>query len=429
VEPARPPPVSVLLITAEGWRRDHMSAYGYPRETTPRLDAFYAQSVVLERLWSPIAASAPAHASLLTATYPSRHGLTAMGVPKAPLETSDARRTAAELLAAQGYACNAYVTLDTVAARSGLGAGFVFVDEPAELPPDPNQLALRASRWLELQGSKRPFFLWLHFKGGCEPNAPPPPFSKAFAADAALAARLDGFGVDWSRFDLGFNRLLKIRMFSPELEGSVDPRGARLPPVDRAAFERLHDRYDGDLRATDAAIGDVLDRLDALGLAPRTLVVFAAAYGQSLGERTEIGHGELNRENLLATAAFRAPGAAPKRLDELASLVDVLPTALACAGLAAGARLAAQGDGRDLTPEGEQRDAVLAERATREQEKNSPGPQWALITPEWKLVHRPELTDALFDLRADPEEARNVAAEHPIVARELLAQLRELRGR
>lgn len=418
----RPAKVSVIVVTAEGWRPDHTRRRGWFRDTTPSIDAFHERGVSFERIYSSIAASAPAHASLFTAADSVRHGWTALGLPKGPLADTSLK-TAAELLAAEGYACAGFASLETVGPATGIGAGLAFHDDPGDAPRDAPDVAARASKWLEIQAPKRPVFLWVHFKGGCEPNRPPAPYAGAFASEPKLIERLDALGVEWKRFDTGFNRTLRVRMFFPELDWSNSIKVVDIPPVDREVLERLYGRYDGDLLATDAAFATLLDKVDELGLAQSTLVVFAGVYGQSLGERAEIGHGELFREQLAITAAFRAPGVAPRRLEELASLVDVLPTAFAAAGIPAGKALVEQGDGLDLGPEGEQRDAVIAERATREQERNSPGRQWALYTPEWKYVRRPELTDVLFDLRADPDERKNVVRERAELAEALKATL------
>jgi arylsulfatase A-like enzyme len=422
-EPAAPErKTSVLVVTAEGWRPDHTKRGGWFRDTAPTIDAFHEQNVSFEKLLAPIASSAPAHASLFTASDSPRHGWTALGIPKAPLADPELK-TAAELLAAEGYTCAGFASLDTVGPKSGLGAGLSFLDDPGDEPRDASDVAARASKWLEIQGTKRPFFLWVHFKAGCEPNVPPSPYSQAFPVEPKVLEHLDGLGVEWPRFDNRFNKTLRVRMFFPELQTAASIREADVPPIDRDAFARMYGRYDGDLLATDAAFGALLGKLDELGLAPTTLVVFAGVYGQSLGERMEIGHGELVREQLAITAAFRAPGGAPRKLDELASLVDVLPTAFAAARLPAGDKLSAQADGLNLLPDGEQRDAVLAERATRDQERNSPGRQWALYTPEWKYVRRRDLTDQLYDLRADPGERTNVIREKPDLAEALKATL------
>ena len=66
---------------------------------------------------------------------------------------------------------------------------------------------------------------------------------------------------------------------------------------------------------------------------------------------------------------------------------------------------------------------MLVQRATRENEKNPQGPVYALYTERWKFVHRPEQSDLMFDLEADPHKDKTVFGDHPQKGNELLKQL------
>ena len=71
--PAKP---HILFIVLDTMRRDRLSLYGYPRETSPHLDAFAQGAAVFERAVSAAQWTIPSHASLFTGLYPSTHGLT-----------------------------------------------------------------------------------------------------------------------------------------------------------------------------------------------------------------------------------------------------------------------------------------------------------------------------------------------------------------
>ena len=68
------PPPSLVVVTLDTTRVDHLSCYGYERETSPHLDALAAQAVRYRRAWSTSSWTLPAHASLFTGLYPSHHG-------------------------------------------------------------------------------------------------------------------------------------------------------------------------------------------------------------------------------------------------------------------------------------------------------------------------------------------------------------------
>jgi uncharacterized sulfatase len=63
----------ILLIVLDTLRADRLSCYGYPRETSPHLDAFAESSVLFERAISPAQWTIPAHASFFTGEYPTTH--------------------------------------------------------------------------------------------------------------------------------------------------------------------------------------------------------------------------------------------------------------------------------------------------------------------------------------------------------------------
>ena len=68
---------NILLITLDTTRADHLSAYGYYRETTPVLDKLAHKSVFFEHFVAPMATTLPTHTSLFTGTYPLEHGVRA----------------------------------------------------------------------------------------------------------------------------------------------------------------------------------------------------------------------------------------------------------------------------------------------------------------------------------------------------------------
>jgi arylsulfatase A-like enzyme len=408
-------PPAVVLITFEGVRPDHLGSLGWHRETSPELDRFFASAVVFERAFTASPASTAGHLSILTASEVPSHGLSILGIPRTPWASTPERRSAAEVLASRKWRCAAFVSSKAVGTASGLGAGFYFVDGPDTDVRDPAEVATRVERWLDVHGKER-FFLWLHFEGALEPHRPADPYLTMFHADEGVERAIERAGVSAERFNQGgFANSLLIKMFFPELDGQVTPKGVVLPRVEDQHLRLLYDRYDGDVRATDAAIGRVLAKLDASGVSRRAVVALASVSGMAFGEHATLGRAEVTTEIAHVFAAVRAPGLAPARSSAVVSLVDLLPTALARTDAAD----ALSGrDGIDVLQGG--REYALSVRPTREGERNPPGPIYALYGERWKFVHRPEQTDQLFDLGADPLEASSVLKEHPEVAAAML---------
>jgi choline-sulfatase len=106
----------------------------------------------------------PAHASLLTAAYPPRHGVRDNQVFALPAEIA----TFPAALKERGYATGAFVSAVVLDRHFGLNRGFdVYDDEIAGPERSASETLARAERWID--GSGRPFFIWIHL---FEPHAP-----------------------------------------------------------------------------------------------------------------------------------------------------------------------------------------------------------------------------------------------------------------
>ena len=93
--PTRP---DIILIVLDTLRADRLSCYGYPRETSPHLDAFAQGGTLFERAISPAQWTIPAHASFFTGEYPSTH--TTVQIYD---RHSESQATLAEMLRRAGY--------------------------------------------------------------------------------------------------------------------------------------------------------------------------------------------------------------------------------------------------------------------------------------------------------------------------------------
>ncbi|MFM7297178.1 MAG: sulfatase-like hydrolase/transferase, partial [Planctomycetota bacterium] len=388
------------------------------------LDALARGGVTFARTVTPMPAPAAAHLSLFTALDPRAHGANKLGSPKA-WSSRDGARTAAELLSAELYRTGAILSHRGLGKATGIPSGFANVDEPESGTRDAATAAARAVKWIEVNGGER-VFLWVHLKGGLEPNVPSAEQLERFPRGPELEARLAGLGVPPERFnDGGFQKTTLVRMLFPELDAPQIHKQFQVPRIDGGRFLELFRRYEADLAAADEALGRIVDALAKKPAGERAVLVVAGVYGQALGEKAELGHGEMTRENLLVPALLHARELAPRSVPATVSLRDVLATAVKFAGAKAWAGRAAQG-AQDLL--GDPIDGALASRPEREHEKNAPGPVHVLYTSKWRYVHRPTRTDQLFDLSADAAEADNVIAAHPDVAAARLAEVRARLG-
>jgi len=380
-------PASLILVSIDTLRADHLGAYGYARPTSPNLDRLARRGVRFADVVTQSTSTKMSHKSIFASALPTRHRGSLAGL-----------ETLAETLAAAGYDTAAFVDGGYMRNRFGNGDGFaLYVDDlsgaalPGERPVADRKgggfevLLPRAQAWLA-ERSSRPFFLFLHSYDVHCPYDPPEEFRRLFEDSGARSVDLEG--------------LCGWRDFGPQ----------RLTPAVRAA---IRDRYDGGIRHADARLGAFLDRLGAAGLLERTVVAVVSDHGESLGERDWVGHNRLHVPQLFVPWIMAGPGLpAPRVVETPAELVDVMPTLLDLLGYPvpeglAGMSLMPAVQGTGGVPD---RLRVCEIRGAR-----------ALLRGPWILVQR--IRDGaplwLYRRDLDPEAARNLASQNPEVVREI----------
>ncbi len=166
--------------------------------------------------------------------------------------------------------------------------------------------------------------------------------------------------------------------------------------------------YYGMTSFMDAHIGRILDKLDELGLAEDTLVVFTTDHGHNLGNHGLIAKAFMYEDNVRLPFLVRWPGHVPAghTSDALQGLVDLVPTFLT----AAGTQVPGEMTGVNQLPAwcGEQdrvRDHVLIEHRHQPTKLTIR----SYIDQSYKMnLYRGKDWGELFDLQKDPGEVRNV---------------------
>jgi arylsulfatase A-like enzyme len=378
-------PTSILLVTLDTTRADRIGCYGREDAGTPALDALAARGARFERAYTTAPITLPAHASLLTGSYPPRHGLRDNGL--AALDGGV--ETLAETCARAGLRTAAFVSGFPLARAFGLAQGFERYDdelgsaagEPAgairERRGDETVRAARA--WLAELAPGTPFFLWVHLFDPHDPYRAPEEFGRRFPLDA----------------------------------------------------------YQAEVSFADAAVGQLLAALAEAGWREDTLVAATADHGEGLGEHGEETHALLLHDSTLRVPLILVgPGVEPRVVAAPVSLADVAATLVELARIDDGGVFSSHA-GRSLVPL--LRGGAAGERALYF-ETLFPRLHfgWSelvgLARAEWKYVEAPGALDRdgraaaeLFAPASDPAERSERAAERPELARSLAEELHALR--
>ncbi len=373
---------SLLLLVVDCLRADHVGVYGYGRPTSPNLDALAAQGVTFRDAYAQAFWTRPSVPSLLTGLYPSEHGLLAWekdakGKIVGPALSAEVE-TLAERLQADGYRTALFADQVQLSRRFRLGQGFEVYESSIG---NAANIQRRFQRWLDGLGPGR-FFAYLHYLEVHWPYCPPRGPRGRFDP---RQSKLD-FCADWRR-----------------LRDRIDAGEVRLDADDRASMVA---RYDEEILGLDWWLGELFRELERRGRWDDTLVAVTADHGEEFLEHGKIGHendlwNELLHVPLIVKPPSAWPGPRGVVLDPLVETRQIAATFLEAAGSPQEGSLVPQLAGRG----GTEREFVVAE--SRE--------AVAVRTADWKLlVRRADGQVALYDLRSDPGEQRDVAAERPL---------------
>src|SRR3954464_6994572 len=111
---------SILLVSIDTLRADHIGSYGYKAAATPVIDALAARGLRFEQAETVTPLTLPAHTSLLSGTFPAFHG----GRDNGSFYVGDEVTTLAEVLKAHGYRTGGFVGAYVLDHRWGIAQGF-----------------------------------------------------------------------------------------------------------------------------------------------------------------------------------------------------------------------------------------------------------------------------------------------------------------
>jgi len=176
-------PPSVLLVTLDTTRADHLGCYGSPFASTPNLDQLARDGVRFDDALSPVPLTLPSHASILTGMVPRRHGVRNNALFRLGPEPA----VLAGELQRHGYRTAAFVSAVVLDRITGLDRGFEHYDDSVRIGSRRafNYKERAASQTNDavfdhLESLTEPFFLWVHYFDPHLPFEPPEPFRARF---------------------------------------------------------------------------------------------------------------------------------------------------------------------------------------------------------------------------------------------------------
>jgi arylsulfatase A-like enzyme len=435
-------PLNVLLIVTDSTRRDFVSIYdGDKLADTPNLDALGKEGLVFDRAVPEAMPTVAVRRALLTGTrsFPFRDWKVAPKLPQFPgwSPIPAYKRIFTEFLHDAGVE-TAYVTDNPflVGPRFARFRGTLDTVKPIydqaeyrvwNIGVDKDTRATRA----QIENYLLPALEGTEAEARIKENVG---FNRGRRGDELSGARTLKAGMEVLRelkdkqpFFLGvdafdpheaWNVPTAFRLRFPDHKG-VEPilpfktPNSKIESLDvtQDQIDRVRELYAGELTYIDAWIGRLLNLLDDLGLADRTVVYYLSDHGILLGEHDRLGKdgSMLGKEIHSVPYMIRHPGGkrAGDRSDYFVSTHDVAPTILSLQGLTVPGKM----DGEDLSVMFEGADPPAREHwSTAYSAYVAAGDgRWLLIADNQGKERR------LFDTEADPDEENDVAADNPDV--------------
>jgi arylsulfatase A-like enzyme len=390
---------NILFITSDQQHWNTLGLAN-PEVKTPNLDRLAAQGTVFRRAYCPNPTCSPTRASIITGKYPSQHGCWSLGTKLSEAEHTVGEDFAAAgyQTALVGKAhfqplrgTDEFPSLESHPIMQDLDFwrqfdgpfyGFQHV-ELARNHADEAHVGQHYAIWLEENGchnwrdyfrpptgnndrqkhkwlipekyhygtwiaersialleayqkSGQNFFLWASFFDPHPPYLVPEPWDTMYDPE-----RLTVPTIVEGEHEHNPPHFQLTQQAKPDFSPWQEPEGKGM----HGFHSHLHDKqelaqdiaiYYGMISLMDKQIGQILDKLDDLGLAENTLVVFTSDHGHFYGHHGLIAKGPFHYEDMIRIPFMaRFPGHIPAgaQSDSLQSLVDLAPTFLSVAGL------------------------------------------------------------------------------------------------
>ena len=351
---------NILFLVLDAVRTDHVSCYGYDRETTPTMDALAADGIRYDNAFAPSIWTPTVHGSIFTGQYPSHTGIygNSLGIP-------EEFETLPETLKAAGYrtftaSAGAHIRASRGYARGGdeyvstrrISADMKFFKKVLTDRSFAKQVAFSVTRGPDdksrykydrlrkfiddASDSGSPFFGFINAKTAHQPFNPPRPYKRMFCDELErpsleLVERVrDKLGLSTQR--VGGRDTEKIRTVAHS--GGDEVLAGELSLTDQE-WSVIESWYDGAIRYLDDLVGTLVEHLKRQGEYENTTIVVASDHGDHFGDHGLTSHLFCLYDSLVRVPLVIKPATtdvAGRVIDNQVSLTDLHRTFVEVAG-------------------------------------------------------------------------------------------------
>jgi choline-sulfatase len=413
----------LLYIDIDTLRPDHLGCYGYHRNTSPNIDAVAETAVRFEGVHASDVPCLPSRTALLTGRFGIHNGVVNHGGTDADPVIDGADRRFWSRLQLESFPSRLKNTgmktasVSSFAHRHSAFHWYAGFDEAYNVGKfgleTADEVFAIAADWLRRRGREEDWFLHVHMWDPHTPYRSPASYGEPFAADPLPAWLTEEVRQEhWE--GCGPHSAQECAGYAPNPKGpAVFPRQPQQIP-DMSAVRQMFDGYDTGVRMADDYVGRLLDLLAELQVDGDTAVMISSDHGETLGELNVYGdHQTADEITTRVPMILRWPGLTPGRREALHYQIDVTATILELLGEKVPERWHGESFAKALragTDEG--RAALVVSQAAWACQRGVRFDDWMYIETLHDAYHLYD-DPMLFDLRVDPHETCNLAADQP----------------
>lgn len=412
---------NVILIVVDALRADHLSCYGYSKQTSPNIDHLATKGVLFLQAFSQATWSLPSFASIFTSRYVPQHK-----VFNIKTKLDNAEITLAEILKIFGYKTVAFTSGVLLNKQFNLCQGFdVYEDIPFE--KSTREAMKRPIREMmpdiltRLRNNRdKKFFLFLHVM-----EAHPPLHLPVDGDDNMFDPEYQGI-ID----DLSLNFSLKRKAYG----NLIFQKNGEIIQLGQNDINHIISHYDAAINYTDSYIGKLLDELKKIELINNSIIILTADHGLDLFDHNTLFNypPQMPYDEIIHVPLIIVHPDIRRRVkvtSESVQLIDILPTILEFLHIPP----KEDAEGKSLVSlikkeRGPSLDRFVYSTGSRERNEDIWKCTYAIRTPKWKLLMRSFArqysTFELYNIKEDPKELNNQIYRETAMRNQLIIKLR-----
>jgi arylsulfatase A-like enzyme len=402
---------NILIIVMDTVRQDHLSCYGYPRETTPTLVNLAKESKVYYNAYSTSSWTNPAHASLFTGLYPITHKTT-----QKSWQMSHNLTSLAEVLRNKGFETFGIVENPMLGKHNNFNQGFSRYYSTWRKKMNgkgENVSFLLFKKCIQDHNEKKPFFIFINFIGPHSPYTSSQQFRDRFVSNPSIKCTSNL----WRKYYVG------KKYFSED------------------ELQHLRELYDAEILYVDYLIGKIIDELKRTNLWQNTVFIVTSDHGENIGHHDHMDHVfSLYESTIKIPLIVHYPKLIlPNSKDyDVAQLTDIFPTVLGIVEIdseeypSQGFNLLKNGLRKERPVFTEYYYPNQALKAFKLQDRRNPKLDKykrtirSITYDNKKLIWGSDGKYELYDFTADPFEKDNLIEKEIEVGQEMLSKLANL---